>query len=417
MAIPFFSIDFRSREWKALLEAGITGNLLEGKSVYNLTEFLKNRHPSYHITLFPSARMGYYLLLEQMFDQGDEVIVPAMGFPLYIVYMLKQKIKPIFVDVEPVHYTIDPDKIREAVTPKTKGILVTHLFGHPAYMDAIMDIADELGLPVIEDCAQSYDSFYQERETGEFGHAALVSCSVMKVPTTLGGGILITKDKILHDKIKSRLDDPNYNFAAQKTLRYLIFSFISILNSYPEIYTPLSHQVFGIIKKRNPALLRKILYAGLGLDTEPEIWERPRFSDYQASVGMVQFKRAREMTLVRRKYAHILDDKLKDIDFYTLPQENNACFWNYQYYVIGVENASVSETIFNRLFTRNIHVMKEDVWNCSRYDFAKPYFRECPVADRVTPGLIRIQNNSMLSLKDIEKIGDALWEVGKNEKS
>ncbi|MDM8554107.1 DegT/DnrJ/EryC1/StrS family aminotransferase [Desulfococcaceae bacterium HSG7] len=413
MAVPFFSIDFRSREWKAMLEAVITGHLLTGKSVDKLTEFLKNRHPSYHITLFPSARMGYYLLLEKMFDHGDEVIVPAMGFPLYIVYMLKQKIKPIFVDVEPGHYTLDPEKIREAITSKTKGILVTHLFGHPAYMDAIMDIADEFGLPVIEDCAQSYDSFYQGRETGEFGHAALVSCSVMKVPTTLGGGILITKDKILHNKIKSRLDDSNYNFAAKKTLRYLIFNLISVMNSYPEIYTPLSHQIFGIIRKRNPALLRKILYSGMGLDTEPEIWERPRFSGYQASVGMIQFKRAREMTLVRRKYARILNDKLQGIDLYTLPVENADCFWNYQYYVAGVKNASALDMVFNRLFDKNIHIMKEDVWNCTRYDFVKPYFKECPIADSVTPGLFRIQNNSMLSLKDIEKIGDALVEIGR----
>ena len=160
MAIPFFSIDFRWKEWQTLLLTLLTGRLREGGAVGALENQVAERYPSHHITILPSARMGFDMLLEANFSEGDEIIVPAMGFPLYVSLMLRRGIKPVFVDVEPAHYTIDPEKITEAVTPKTRAILVTHLFGHPARMDEIKDVSNRFGIQLIEDCAQSFDSFF-----------------------------------------------------------------------------------------------------------------------------------------------------------------------------------------------------------------------------------------------------------------
>ena len=408
MAIPFFSIDFRWGEWQRFLLALMTGHMHKGDAVETLENLAQERYPSHHATFLPSARMGFDMLLEATLSEGDEVIVPAMGFPLYVSLMLRHGIKPIFVDVEPTHYTIAPDKIENALTGKTQAILVTHLFGHPAHMDAIKDVSDRLGIPIIEDCAQSFDSFYRKDETGTFGHAALVSCSVMKVPTTLGGGLFITKDKELHLRIRSLLDHPAYRFQLMKTARYFVFNCISILNSYPKIYSILSHPAFGIIKWRNPALLRKILYSGLGLDGDFSRWERPKFANYQAAVGIRQFQRTQEMTDKRRRYAAMLDTTLAGTKGLKLPVESVDCRWNYQYYVI---HADQPEDLYNKLFSKGIHVMKEDVWDCTRYPFTKAYHRHCPVASQYTPGLIRLQNNSMMREKQIEKIGRLIKEL------
>lgn len=414
MAIPFFSIDFRRQEWNAFLGAILTGHLREGSSIGALERFVSKKFRSHYVTLLPSARMGFYMLLEELFKEGDEIIVPAMGFPLYILLMVQKGIKPVFVDVEPRHYNLDPEKIKSAATPKTKAILLTHLFGHPAQMDGIMEVSRSLGIPVIEDCAHSYDSFFKGQQTGTFGLASLVSSSLMKIPTTLGGGILITKDRGLHLKIRARLENPAYNYSFTKTARYFIFNTISIMNSYPHIYTLLSHSIFGLMKKRNPALLRKILYSGLGLQSNFSLWERPKFSNYQAAVGIVQFKRARQMADIRRKHTRILDERLQDVKVLNLPEKGADCYWNYQYYVIHAKKGG--QRIFDRMYSKGLCLMKEDLWDCTKYEFAKGFYRECPVASSRAPGLIRIQNNSLLNEKYIIKIGDELRQIALKER-
>ncbi|MBF0449249.1 MAG: aminotransferase class I/II-fold pyridoxal phosphate-dependent enzyme [Candidatus Magnetomorum sp.] len=409
MAIPFFSIDFTANEWKALAQSFMTGQLVSGNASRALHEFLCQRFPSYEIALLPSARFGFYWLLDHMFEPGDEIIVPAMGFPLYVLYLIHHQLVPVFVDVEPVHFTIDPEKIEKAITPKTKAILVTHLFGHPAHMDAIMQISRRYGIPVIEDCAHSFDSFLNGQETGTFGHAALFSSSVMKVPTTLGGGFLMTKDRSLIASIHEKLESPEHNTRIKKWLPFFVFNMISLLNSYPQLYSLVSHPVFGLIKSRNPALLRKILYSGMGVNAPVKIWERPKFSNYQASVGLIQFKRSRQMSEKRRKYAKMLNDCLQGIPHIHYQTERSGCYWNAQYYVIEVNTHP--EKVFDRMFARQIHLMRENVWDCTTYDFVQKYYRECPLASTHNKGLIRIQNNSLMTESSIQDIGNTLNNI------
>jgi len=412
MSVPFFSIDFRGQEWKSYLKSLLAFSLTDGPQIKELQELLASRYPGHYLTLLPSARAGFGLLLQEMFSKGDELIFPAMGFPLYPRIAALNGIKPIFVDVEPDHYTINHDLIKQAVTPNTKAIVVTHLFGHPAQMDAIMNVADQLGLPVIEDCAQSYDSYFMGQETGTFGMAGIVSCSVMKVPTTLGGGIFITKDKSTHKKIQRRLHDPENNYALRKFIRFYIFNLISILNSYPSVYSLLSHHIFGMMKKRDPAILRKILYSGMGLLTDFDVWERPKFSNYQAGVGNSQFSRAREMTEIRRKYAKIIDTNLEGLSSVSYLQQSKDVYWNYQYYVVHAQGGEkANQVIFDTMFQKGAHLMKEDVWDCTSYDFLKEFHSDCPVASSHNPGLLRIQNNSLLTEEHMVDLARKLKET------
>ena len=77
------------------------------------------------------------------------------------------------------------------ITNKTKAVVVTHLFGHPGYLTEIKNICNEYGIELIEDCAQSLDSFYENIETGNFGDTAFFSTGAVKVPTSLGGGFML----------------------------------------------------------------------------------------------------------------------------------------------------------------------------------------------------------------------------------
>ena len=221
MAIPFFSIDFKMSEWSSIFSVFL-GFSSRSKQEKKLLELLHNRFPEKKITLFPSARMAFYFVLKNTFKTGDEVIFPAMGFPLYVKIALQLGLKPVYVDVEDEHFTIDVEQLGTAITANTKGIVVTHLFGYPCNMDEVMKVSNKYDIPVIEDCAQSYDSFYKEKETGTFGYAGIFSCSLMKVPTTLGGGILLTEDETLHNDINTKLEVGSFNKSTTFRLKYFI---------------------------------------------------------------------------------------------------------------------------------------------------------------------------------------------------
>lgn len=409
MAIPFYSIDFRRKEMLSFCRGLIPSS--RGPLREALVRSLKEDFSDYDPLIFPSARMAFYLTLQSKFKEGDEIIFPVLGFPLYVKIACQLGLIPKFVDVEPTHLTMDPEKLRAALSPGTRGLIVTHLFGHPARMDEIMEIASQANLYVIEDCAQSYDSSFRGQPTGTFGDAGIFSCSLMKVPTTLGGGILISKDRALVQDLKGKLQADAFSDRLSDKLGLFVKNSVSILNSYPLLYTLLSHQVFGLIKRRDPQLLRKILYSGLGMDGQPfDVWERPRLTAYQIRIGLSQFSRTREMTNRRREYSRLLDQRLETIERIRVLPESADVFWNYQYYVIEVRGEGAMKKVYDRMFKRGIHLMEEDVWDCTAYDFSDRC-EAVGVGVQANKGLIRIPNNSLLSPKHIEHIASVLAEV------
>jgi dTDP-4-amino-4,6-dideoxygalactose transaminase len=138
---------------------------------------------------------------------GDEVIVPSFSFIASAAPVIQVGAKPVFVDVEARTYTADPEKIREAVTKRTKAIFPVHLFGHPANMDPILEIAEENDLYVIEDACQAHGAEYKGRKVGGIGHVACFSFYPSKNMTVCGdGGSVVTNDEEIAEKIRMLRD-------------------------------------------------------------------------------------------------------------------------------------------------------------------------------------------------------------------
>jgi len=131
---------------------------------------------------------------------GDEVIVPDVSFPATANAVLHSCAKPVFADLDPETFTISPEQIRAKITPKTKAIIPVHLYGHPAKMDEIMEIAEEKGLFVVEDACQSLGSEYKGKKTGSIGTIGCLSFHASKVVTTAEGGILLTGDSEIAER-------------------------------------------------------------------------------------------------------------------------------------------------------------------------------------------------------------------------
>jgi len=134
---------------------------------------------------------------------GDEVITTPFTFIATTEAIGMVGAKPVFVDIDPETFNIDPSKIEAAITPRTKVILPVHIFGQPCEMDAICDIADRYGLRIVEDCAQALGAAYQGRPVGSFGAAGCISFFPSKNLGGFGdGGMLVTND----DQVAQRVE-------------------------------------------------------------------------------------------------------------------------------------------------------------------------------------------------------------------
>jgi dTDP-4-amino-4,6-dideoxygalactose transaminase len=126
---------------------------------------------------------------------GDEVITAANTFIASALAISHAGAKPVLVDVDPYTYTIDVDGIANAITARTKAILPVHLYGHPAHMDPIRQLAAKYGLVVIEDACQAHGARYRGKRTGSLGHAAAFSFYPGKNLGAFGdGGMVVTND-------------------------------------------------------------------------------------------------------------------------------------------------------------------------------------------------------------------------------
>ena len=407
MSIPFFSIDFKRVDWFAYLKGTLGINFEK-----SIDKLISKRFPSKKFLKFSSSRMGFYFYLEQNFKSGDEIIFSSMSFPLYIKMAIQLGLKPVLVDVENRHLTINPELIVQSITGKTKAVVITHLFGHPGYLTEIANICNEYGIELIEDCAQSLDSFYENIETGNFGNTAFFSTGAVKIPTSLGGGFMITNNSNLVEKINLRLKNEKYTNSIKKTLPFYLKNLASILNSYPILYSVLSHKILGLLKKRNPELLRKIIYSGMDKDSLFDPWERPKQINYQYSVCCSQFSRIREMTDCRRKYSKILNETFRDSKNLRYFEEEKNCFWNNQYYVLHIEKGF--DEMYEKMFEDGIHLLKENVWDCSNYKFPIELKYPLSVTKSFSSKLMRIPNNSHLSTKNIENIALKIKKVSDN---
>jgi dTDP-4-amino-4,6-dideoxygalactose transaminase len=186
-----------------VLESGILTNRL-GEGPMNkafqkeLADYLGVKHV---LTVSSGTAALHSALLAAGVKGGDEVIVPPFTFVATANVALLVGARPVFADINPRTYSIDPTKFKKAITKKTKAVIPVHLYGHPADMDPIIEIAEDKGIVVVEDCAQSIGSEYRGKATGSIGNMGCFSFYASKNMTTGEGGAVTTNDDELAEKV------------------------------------------------------------------------------------------------------------------------------------------------------------------------------------------------------------------------
>lgn len=144
----------------------------------------------------------HLLLIAAGIGPGDEVIVPSLTFVATAAAVIHSGATPVFVDCDPMVGILDIHAVAAAISPKTKAVIAVHLYGHPAQMQALQDLAKKHGLYLFEDAAEAHGAKYKEKTVGACGHAATFSFYGNKVITTGEGGMIVTDDETLITRVR-----------------------------------------------------------------------------------------------------------------------------------------------------------------------------------------------------------------------
>jgi len=218
---------------------------------------------------------------------GDEVIVPALTFVASANVVTYCGAKPIFVDSDPATWNIDPEKIKEKITDKTKAIIPVHLYGHPVDMDPIIEIARERGIYVIEDAAESHGAEYKGKRVGSFGDISCFSFYGNKILTTGEGGMCLTNNEELAERLK-------------------------------------------ILKDHGMDLQKKYWHTVIGFNY--------RMTNMQAAIGVAQLQKMDNFIKRKLEIANLYNSLLKDVNGITPPPKADWAKNVYWMYTVLVED-------------------------------------------------------------------------------
>lgn len=231
-----------------------------------------------------------HLALETLgIGEGDEVILPTFTYIASASAIVYTGAEPVFVDSLTDTWLMNPDDVRKKITSKTKAIIAVHLYGHPCEMNELKKITDEYDLFLVEDCAESFGSKYENKFTGTFGDISVFSFYGNKTITTGEGGMLVTNDYYLYDRAY-----------------HLKMHGVSTVRQY-------WHDVIGY---------------------------NYRMTNICAAIGLAQLEKAEEKIGLKRKIAEKYTSGLKNLPVFPQPEAENV-FHSYWMYSILVENVKV----------------------------------------------------------------------------
>lgn len=260
-----------------------------------------------YVSLFANGTLALVTALQALRITG-EVITTPFSFVATTHALWWNNIKPVFVDIEPEYFTLDPEKIEAAITPQTTAILAVHVYGNPCRVGAIQKIADTYGLKVIYDAAHAFGVKVNGESILNFGDLSVLSFHATKVFNTFEGGAIICHD----EKTKRRIDFlKNFGFADEVTV------------------------------------------------VEPGI--NAKMNEFQAALGLLQLKYVDDYIAKRKGIAELYRQELKNIKGIRLLDDISGVKHSFTYFPILIDEKIFGESrdqVYDRLKMQNIYARR-----------------------------------------------------------
>ena len=257
---------------------------------------------------FWKGRVAMYAILKALgIKDGDEVILPGYTCVMDVNPIKYLGAKPVYVDIEPSTFNMNPALLESKITPKTKIIVAQHTYGYPCDMDAIMAIAAKRDITVIEDCCLSFGSTYKGKTVGTFGKAAYFSFQWNKPFTTGLGGMAITNDADLAEKVKGLCDSDLCMPSAKEVAMIAAQLSVYRMFIYPRT-TALAQNIFRYLTKKG-AVVGSSSTAEYNPQMAADFFKG--MSSIQARSGLRQLAKVESNIAHRRQMAELYDTLLE----------------------------------------------------------------------------------------------------------
>lgn len=398
--IPRYGVRSAPGDEKVVIAAFQRGEAVSGPAIEEFAHEFAKFHQMDHAIATSYGRMAFYYILRALdLPQGSEIIFPALTFWVVPEIARRAGLKPVFVDVDPATFDLNPARIEAALTERTRAIVPTHLYGQPCAMREIVRIAEKYDLVVIEDCAQAIGARYQGRRVGTFGTASFFSFQLLKGVNTYGGGMVLSNDRALSQNVREQvLQEP------LPSVRDLVRRFAAGYGARAAV-SPKAFTFWGFPLQAAMSLLGDY-------DLSKFIWEkiRPleqfprtyhqRYSNVQALLGLRGLANLDRHNERCREHAARYSRGLtgwRNIQPPHVPPDVEHVF--YQYCVYTADPALLSR----RAIRQGIDIETTHVDVCSKLELFKDFYAKCPGAE-ATEKALQLPVYSRLRVSDVDRV-------------
>ncbi|VVB54084.1 Aspartate aminotransferase [uncultured archaeon] len=358
--IPIAKPIIGEEEINAVVEVMRSGVIAEGQKVKDFeANFADYVGTSYAVAVNSGTAALHAALLAHGIGNGDEVITSPFTFAATSNSVLFTGAKPIFADIKEDTFNIDPERIIEKITPRTKAIIPVHLYGQSADMKSIMEIAQDNNLVIIEDACQAHGATFEGKKAGSFGTGTF-SFYPTKNMTTGEGGIITTNNKTVAEKAK------------------MIRSHGSRQRYY--------HEMLGY---------------------------NLRMTDIAAAIGLVQLKKVDGFNDFRIRNAQYLSKSLNNINGIILPYVDRRCKHVFHQFTVRIRNGITRDEIVSLLNKKGIGTGIYYPLPIHKQPFYKDlgYSDSLPVSEKASEEVISLPVHPSITRTDLDTISQTLREL------
>jgi len=356
--IPMSSPDIDESDIQAVVEVLKSGRLSLGPKTKEFEELMAEYVGVKYAVAVSSGTTALHTIVRALgIGEGDEVLVPSFTFCASMNVILYERAIPVFVDIEPETYNLDPEDLERKITKRTKAIMVVDVFGHPAEWDEILKIADKYNLKVIDDSCEALGAEYKGKKIGQFGSASAFAFYPNKQITTGEGGIIVTDDENIAKVARSLRNQGRGEMGAW-----------------------LHHERLGY---------------------------NYRMDEMSAALGVSQLKRIENFLQKREKVAQMYTEKLKKFSWVRPPKVKPYVRMSWFVYVITLENGIDRDKVIEEMAKEGIP---------ARGYFSpihlQPYMREMfgykggelPVTENIAKRTLALPFHNNLTEEEIDEV-------------
>ncbi len=405
--IPRTAIPLGNKEFAVALQGLLAGEDFAGEDIAEFENELAAYLGVEKIFASNSGRTALYTALQALdLKPGQEVIVPAYTCAIVFEVIIRLRLKPVLVDVNPATYNIDPELVSKAITSETRVIIPVHLFGRPCEMDEILEIAEKHSLYTIEDVAQALGAEYKKIKVGTFGDLAMFSFGPGKSMTSGEGGAIAVNNEELLDEIiagQTKLSDAGLNWNLH-VMRNVI-AMKTFAN--PRLYTLVKGRLDKDVNRTDQKILENCINLvrqedRISLHSTISLAKMPPFC---AKIARIQLEKLDEFNDKRIMNAVTLTGFLKSLnDYIQLPKMGDGTRSTFTRYPITLRKGSRDEAK-KRLIRRGVDTGRP-------YDYLPEIFSslrvKAPNACTTAMSILTIPNHPLLQSPDVLRIANTL---------